>query len=74
MVTIAKIVQNILETTNSSCYFLGPDFGYLTRSTVILKLNSFKRFNQAKFYDLQNFCQGMVVVIIFWTAQSLTLY
>lgn len=48
MVTIAKIVQNVLETTNSSYYFLGPDFGYLTRSTVILKLNSFKGcFNQA---------------------------
>ena len=46
--------------------FLVQFFGYLTRSTVILKLNSFKGwFNQTMFYDFQNVCQGKVVVKIF---------
>ena len=55
-------------------YVFGPVFGYLTRSTVILKSNSCKGcFNQVTFYNFQNFCQSKVKVKIFWTVQSLTL-
>ena len=39
-VTMAKIVQNILETTISYHYIFGPVSGYLTRSIVLLKPNS----------------------------------
>ena len=62
------------ETTKNYHYVFGLVFGYLTRSTVILKSNSFiSCFNQVAFYDFQNFCQGKVVVKIFLAAQSLTL-
>ena len=72
VVTIAKIVQNDLKTKKqkSNYYIFGPVYGYLTRSTVILNSNSCKGcFNQVTFYDFQNFCQGKVVVKIFWAAQ-----
>ena len=73
-VTIAKIVQNVLETTKNYYYVFGPVCCHLTRSTILLKLNSFNGcFNQATFYDFQSFCQDKVVVKIFWPAQSLTL-
>ena len=39
-VTMAKIVQNVLETTISYHYIFGPVSSYLTRSIVLLKPNS----------------------------------
>ena len=61
--------KNYLEHFRESKVNITPlvqFFGYLTRSTVILKLKSFKScFNQTMFYDFQNVCQGKVVVEIF---------
>ena len=39
---MVKIVENILETTKNQHYAFCAVFGYLNRSTVLLKLNCFK--------------------------------
>ena len=63
---MAKIAQNVLETMKNYPYVFGPICGYLTRSTVLLKLNSFNGcFNQVTFYDFQSFCQDKAVVKLF---------
>ena len=73
-VKIAKIVLNVLVRIKRYYYIFGKVFGYLNRSTVLLKSNCFKGcFNQVIFYDFEIFCLGKVLVKIFLAAQSFTL-
>ena len=65
--TIVKIIQNDLQTNKILTLRFWSSFWQFTRSTVLVKSNYFKGcFKEVKFNDFQNFCQGKVVVEIFW--------